>query len=187
MKRLSRNDVVVLCSAVFVAGMVGMSFAAVPLYRLFCQATGYGGTPQRAESAPGEMAARIITVRFDSNVDPALNWRFEPKQRQVQVRVGESKLVHFRAVNKDTKPVTGHAAFNVSPDIAAPYFDKIQCFCFTEQRLEAGQAVDMPVLFFIDPKILADRKSDGISTVTLSYTFYPAVGAKSAQLADETR
>ena len=178
--KLKRNDVVLVSCLAFVAGMVGLSFASVPLYRMFCQATGYGGTPQRVAAASQVVGERVITVRFDSNVDPALNWQFQPVQRSVQVKVGENKLVYFRATNRDAKPITGHAAFNVSPDIAAPYFDKIQCFCFTEQKLEAHQSIDMPVFFFVDPKILSDRRNDGVNTITLSYTFYPAVGAKLA-------
>ena len=178
--KLARNDVVMLSCLAFVAGMVGLSFASVPLYRIFCQTTGYGGTPQRVEAASQTTGERVITVRFDTNVDPALDWQFQPEQRSVQVKVGENKLVYFRATNRSAKPVTGHAAFNVSPDIAAPFFDKIQCFCFTEQRLEAHQSIDMPVLFFVDPKIAADHRNDDIGTITLSYTFYPAVGAKLA-------
>jgi cytochrome c oxidase assembly protein subunit 11 len=175
MKHLSKNDVVVLSCAVFVAVMVGMSFAAVPLYRLFCQATGYGGTPQRADAAPTSTDKRIITVRFDTNVDPAMPWRFQPEQREVAVHVGEQKLVYFRATNMAATAITGHAAFNVQPDNAARYFDKIQCFCFTEQKLEAHQSIEMPVVFFVDPKILADRGDENIGTITLSYTFYTAV------------
>ncbi len=177
MRRLSKNDVVVLSCTAFVAVMVGMSFAAVPLYRLFCQTTGYGGTPQRADTAPASVDSRVITVRFDTNVDAALPWRFQPEQRSVQVKVGEQKLVYFRATNMAAKPITGHAAFNVQPDNAARYFDKIQCFCFTEQRLNAGQSIEMPVVFFVDPKILKDRDDDDVSTITLSYTFYPAADA----------
>lgn len=178
--KLNRNDMVMLSCLAFVAGMVGLSYASVPLYRIFCQATGYGGTPQRVDTASKVTGERVITVRFDTNVDPALNWQFQPEQRSVQVKVGENKLVYFRATNRDSKPITGHAAFNVSPDIAAAYFDKIQCFCFTEQRLEAHQSVQMPVVFFVDPKIVADHNDDKIDTITLSYTFYPAVGAKLA-------
>lgn len=123
--RLKRNDVVLLSCLAFVAGMVGVSYAAVPLYRIFCQATGYGGTPLRVEQASQTVGERVVTVRFDTNVDPALDWTFQPEQRSVQVKVGENKLVYFRAINNTDKPVTGHAAFNVSPDIAAPFFDKI--------------------------------------------------------------
>ncbi|MGQ0741763.1 MAG: cytochrome c oxidase assembly protein [Alphaproteobacteria bacterium] len=174
--KLNRNDAVLLSCLAFVAVMVGASFAAVPLYRIFCQVTGYGGTPQRADAPSQAVGERVITVRFDSNVDPGLDWQFQPLQREVQVRVGENKLVYFRAKNNADVPVTGQAAFNVTPDIAAPFFDKIECFCFTEQTLAAHQSVDMPVFFFIDPKIVNDGRNDRVKTITLSYTFYPAAG-----------
>jgi len=180
MKRLSRNQVTVLSCAAVVVGMVGMSYAAVPLYYAFCRATGYGGTPNRADKAPDVVLDRLITVRFDTNVDPALPWSFEPVDRSVKVKVGENKLVFFRAENHSDKPVIGHATFNVQPDNAARYFSKIQCFCFTEQRLEAGQQVEMPVSFFVAPEILKDRNDDSVSEITLSYTFYPAANRKTA-------
>jgi cytochrome c oxidase assembly protein subunit 11 len=173
--KLSRNDTVLLSCVVGVAAMVGLSFAAVPLYYAFCRATGYGGTPNRADAAPGEVDNRTITVRFDTNVDPALAWSFQPVTRTVSVRVGENKLVFFRARNDDSISVTGHAAFNVEPEKAAVYFTKIQCFCFTEQKLAPGETVEMPVSFFIDPAILKDRDADGVTEITLSYTFYPSV------------
>jgi len=175
--KLKRNDAVLLSCAAFAAAMVGMSYAAVPLYRIFCQATGFGGTPRRVEAAPTTTGERVITVRFDTNVDPRLPWRFQPEQREVAVKVGEQKLVYFRATNESSQAITGHAAFNVQPDNAARYFDKIQCFCFTEQRLEAHQSVEMPVVFFVDPKIVTDKGDDSVATITLSYTFYPAVTA----------
>src|SRR5579864_1436906 len=130
--KLTRNDAVLASCFAFVIGMVGASYAAVPFYYMFCRATGYGGTPNRADAAPGAVGSRIITVRFDTNVDPALPWSFVPEARSVQVRLGEDRLVYFRAVNKATVPIVGHAAFNVAPDDAARYFTKIQCFCFTE-------------------------------------------------------
>src|SRR4051812_49125402 len=176
--RLTRNDAVLAGCFALVVGMVGASYAAVPLYYMFCRATGYGGTPNRADAAPGATGDRIITVRFDTNVDPALPWSFAPETRSVQVKIGEDRLVYFHAVNRSDKPVVGHAAFNVAPDNAARYFTKIQCFCFTEQRLEAGESVDMPVSFFVAPAILADRTGDNLSEITLSYTFYPATNQK---------
>jgi cytochrome c oxidase assembly protein subunit 11 len=180
MRRLSRNQVAVVSCLAVVVGMVGMSYAAVPLYYAFCRATGYGGTPNRAETAPSVIADRVITVRFDTNVDPALPWSFEPVERSVKVRVGENKLVFFRASNNSAAAIIGHASFNVQPDNAARYFSKIQCFCFSEQRLEAGQTVEMPVSFFVAPEILKDRNDDGVSEITLSYTFYPAANRKTA-------
>ena len=162
---------------VLVAGMVGLSFASVPLYRLFCQVTGFGGTPRiEADGPSGRVAVpdRQITVRFDSNVNSSLPWRFKPVQRQMDVRVGETALAHFTAENLAQDPAIGTATFNVTPHKAAQYFAKVQCFCFDEQRLEAGQRVDMPVSFFIDPEILDDPNAQDVSTITLSYTFFRA-------------
>ena len=177
---LSRNNTVVVSCLAVVIGMTGLAYAAVPLYDLFCRMTGYGGTPQRAESAPGPVGERVIIVRFDTNIDRALPWSFQPEQRAVQVKVGENRLVFFRAVNNSDHSIVGHATFNVVPDRAGRYFSKIQCFCFTEQRLDAGQSVEMPVSFFIDPAILTDRDGDHIHEITLSYTFYPAANQKAA-------
>lgn len=181
MKLLSRNNAVVVSCLAVVVGMVGLSYAAVPLYDLFCRVTGYGGTPQRAEAAPGAIGDRIITVRFDTNIDRELPWTFLPEQRAVQVKAGENRLVFFRAVNNSDRPIVGHATFNVVPDRAGRYFSKIQCFCFTEQRLEPGQSVEMPVSFFINPEILTDRDGGSIHEITLSYTFYAAVNQKAVE------
>jgi cytochrome c oxidase assembly protein subunit 11 len=175
---VSRNNTVLVSCLAVVVGMVGLSYAAVPLYDLYCRATGYGGTPQRASAAPGVVGDRVITVRFDTNTDAALPWTFQPEQRSVQVKVGENRLVFFRAVNNSNRPVIGHATFNVAPDLAGRYFSKIQCFCFTEQKLDPGQSVEMPVSFFIAPAILTDRDGDSLNEITLSYTFYPAVNQK---------
>ncbi len=172
--RWSRNHTVFAACAVLVLAMVGASYAAVPLYYLFCQATGYGGTPNRAAAAPGATGEGVITVAFDTNVDAKLPWVFEPEQRSVEVRLGEQRLVYFRATNTSDKPIIGHATFNVVPDDAARYFSKIQCFCFSEQRLNAGQSVEMPVVFFVAPEIASDRSTRTIRQITLSYTFYPA-------------
>jgi len=178
--RLTRNDAVLASCLAVVVGMVGASYAAVPLYYMFCRATGYGGTPNRANAAPGAIGDRIVTVRFDTNVDPALPWSFVPESRSVKVNVGEDRLVYFRAVNRSDKAIVGHAAFNVAPDTVARYFTKIQCFCFTEQRLEPGESVEMPVSFFVAPAILADRENDNVNEITLSYTFYPSTNQKPA-------
>ena len=155
-----------------VAGMIGLSFASVPLYRLFCQVTGFGGTPQVAERAPEAIAERVITVRFNADTDPALPWAFQPVQREVEVRVGEPALTFYRARNAGSGPVTGTATFNVTPLKAGAYFSKVECFCFTEQRLAAGEQVDMGVSFFVDPAILEDRNLDEVEAITLSYTFF---------------
>ena len=183
MKLLSRNNAVFVSCLAVVVGMVGLSYAAVPLYDLFCRVTGYGGTPQRAAAAPGAVGDRIINVRFDTNTDRELPWTFQPEQRSVTVKVGENRLVFFRAVNNSDRSIVGHATFNVVPDRAGRYFSKIQCFCFTEQRLDPGQSVDMPVSFFIAPEILTDPDGRGINEITLSYTFYPAIKQKAVEKA----
>ena len=171
---MRRNGATALALSGVVLGMVGLSFAAVPLYRLFCQVTGFGGTTQRAEEAPGATAGPLITVRFNTETASELPWQFHPLQREVKLRLGEEALVAFRATNKSSRPTVGTATFNVTPLKAGPYFDKIQCFCFEEQRLEAGQSVDMPVSFFVDPKMLEDRSTSEIRTITLSYSMFQA-------------
>jgi cytochrome c oxidase assembly protein subunit 11 len=160
--------------AVFVAGMVGMSFAAVPLYAMFCQVTGYGGTTQRADAAPEATLDRTITIRFDANVGNGLGWSFRPAAREVRVKLGEIGEVAYLAENRTRGVTTGSAVFNVAPGEAGAYFNKIACFCFTEQTLAAGERVEMPVTFFVDPAIADDPDLAGTNTITLSYTFYPA-------------
>jgi cytochrome c oxidase assembly protein subunit 11 len=153
--------------------MGALSFAAVPLYRMFCQVTGFGGTTQRAEKAPDVVLDRMVTIRFDANVVPGMAWSFEPEQRTMRVKVGENVLAFYKASNTSEGAITGTASFNVSPDIAGSYFSKIECFCFKEQTLAAGETVEMPVSFFVDPKIAGDRDADAVQEITLSYTFYP--------------
>jgi cytochrome c oxidase assembly protein subunit 11 len=172
-RRSTRDHVVGLSLAGLVAVMVGLSFAAVPLYRLYCQATGYGGVPQRAEQAPGEVLERTIRIRFDGNVAPGLPWSFAPVQQTMDVKIGETALAFFNATNTAATPITGRAAFNVAPDLAGRYFTKIQCFCFTEQTLAAGASIEMPVTFFVDPKIVENEDTKNMSEITLSYAFYP--------------
>jgi cytochrome c oxidase assembly protein subunit 11 len=167
-----KRALVGLVLAGVVAGMVGLSFAAVPLYRMFCQVTGFGGTPQVADAAPSTVLNRTIKIRFDTNVDKGLPWEFKSEQRAVDVRIGESALVFFKAQNPTNKPVSGTAGFNVAPEIAGRYFAKIECFCFQQQTLAAGQSIDMPVTFFVDPKIVEDESAKNIEEITLSYTFY---------------
>lgn len=186
MKRFSKNHTVVAGCVALVGAMAGLSYAAVPLYDLFCRATGYGGTPNRAESAPDTISDRIVTIRFDTNVDPQLPWAFAPEQRSVDVKVGENRLVYFHAENRASTAIVGHAAYNVAPENAARYFSKIQCFCFSEQRLEAGESVDMPVSFFVAPELLKDHRNDNLKEITLSYTFYPAVNRNRAASAVAT-
>jgi cytochrome c oxidase assembly protein subunit 11 len=170
--RTDKKGLVALALAGVVAGMVGLSFAAVPLYQMFCQVTGYGGTTQRADAAPDRILDKTVTVRFDANVDPNLPWTFVPEQRSMQVRIGESSLAFFKATNNSDKPLTGTAGFNVAPQAAGLYFAKVQCFCFTEQTLAPGQSIDMPVSFFVDPKFVDDESTVNIPEITLSYTFY---------------
>jgi cytochrome c oxidase assembly protein subunit 11 len=160
-----------IMSAIVLA-MVGLAFASAPLYRAFCEATGFGGTPLRAEKAPGAVAGEV-RVRFDANTHPGLPWRFEPEQTTVEVAPGAQTKIFYRAQNLSARAWTGQAAYNVSPDQVGKYFKKIQCFCFTEQTLKAGQKVDMPVVFFVDPAIKKDPDTKDIDEITLSYTFYP--------------
>jgi cytochrome c oxidase assembly protein subunit 11 len=155
-----------------VAGMVGLSYAAVPLYRLFCQVTGYGGTTRIATVAPDRIGARVITVRFDGNVAPGLAWKFMPEQKSIEVRVGETALAYYRALNVTGRSTAGTATFNVTPLQAGAYFNKIDCFCFSEQTLMPGQSADMPVSFFVDPAIEDDPDLRHVTTITLSYTFF---------------
>lgn len=158
-----------------VGGMVGLSFASVPLYRLFCQVTGFGGTLNtEAVSAPTATSETMVTVNFDANVNSDLPWVFKPVQRKVRVRLGEESLAHYTAMNVSGEPISGTATFNVTPYKAAPYFSKIECFCFTEQTLLPGQEVDMPVSFYVDPAILDDPNTSDVRLITLSYTFYPS-------------
>jgi cytochrome c oxidase assembly protein subunit 11 len=158
--------------ALMVAGMLALAFASVPLYRMFCELTGFDGTPLRAEKAPGAIAGQI-GVRFDANINKALPWRFEPVQETVRIAPGARTQILYRATNLTARTTTGTAVFNVSPEIAGQYFSKIECFCFSEQTLKGGQSVDMPVVFYVDPKIGEDRDTKGIDEITLSYTFYP--------------
>ncbi len=169
-----KNRRIALSCAAVVAGMVGLTFASAPLYDLFCRVTGFAGTPLRAASAPGATDAETatITVRFNSDISPGLPWQFQPVQREVRVKPGEETLIFYRASNQTTQAVSGQASFNVTPEKAGQYFNKIACFCFTEQRLEPGQSVDMPVSFFVDPDILKDPKTRDVTTITLSYTFF---------------
>jgi len=157
-----------------VGGMLALAYAAVPLYEAFCKATGFNGTPLVAQEGERPIVDRTVQVRFDSNVDPNLSWRFEPVQREIKVHLGEEKLVHFRATNVSQRPIVGTATYNVTPERTAGWFNKVQCFCFTEQLLQPGQSVDMPVVFFVDAEMAKDRRYDDIRTITLSYTFYEA-------------
>ena len=172
-----RNDrqhraVALWCLALVIA-MVGAAYASVPLYRLFCESTGFAGTPLRAPHGSDASLDKTITIRFDANVTSGMPWRFEPMQPTLDVKIGENALAFYRATNLADHAVAGMATFNVTPEPAGGFFNKIQCFCFTEQVLEPGQSVEMPVSFFIDPQIVNDRDGRSISLIVLSYTFYP--------------
>ena len=163
---------VLLILLAIIGGMALLTAVSPILYRAFCAATGFGGTPLRAERAPGAVAGQI-GVRFDANIHPGLPWKFAPEQTTVTIKPGAKTQIFYRAQNLSARPWTGQAVFNVTPDQAGKYFNKIQCFCFSEQTLKPGEKVDMPVLFFVDPKIMKDPDTKDISEITLSYTFYP--------------
>ena len=177
MKSPSRNSAVALPLVALVAGMVGLSFASVPLYRLFCQVTGYGGTTQRAEGGADRMLDREMVVRFDANV-AGLPWTFTPEVPQVHVKLGETALVNFVAENTGDRTTVGTATFNVEPGVTGVYFNKIECFCFTEQALAPGERIEMPVQFFVSPDLADDRNLEAIRTITLSYTFFAVPDAR---------
>ena len=155
-----------------VCGMVGLAFAAVPLYRLFCQVTGFGGTTQVAEAAPVEIGERVVTIRFNADTARDLPWYFKPEQREMKVRVGEMAMAFYNAENRSDRALVGSSTFNVTPVKAGVYFNKIECFCFEEQLLAPGERADFPVSFFVDPEIVEDRRLDDVTTITLSYTFF---------------
>lgn len=171
--------------AAVAVGMVGLAYASVPLYEIFCRVTGFGGTTQVAAAGADRVLGRTMTVRFDSNVNPELPWRFQPAQRSMKLRVGETGLAFYQATNTGRDTLVGTATFNVTPDKAGLYFDKIDCFCFTEQVLRPGETVDMPVSFYLDPDLAEDPKMDGVTTITLSYTFFRAQDqSKARQIAE---
>jgi cytochrome c oxidase assembly protein subunit 11 len=174
LRRRRRNGATVLLLVSVVAGMVGMSFASVPLYRLFCSATGFGGTTQRAVAAPTRIASGLITVRFEAQIAPGLDWEFRPLKDEISVHPGAQNQVFFRAVNRTTASVTARAIYNVTPTKAGIYFDKLQCFCFNNQTLAPGASVDMGVAFFVDPDILTDPSTSEVRSITLSYTMFRA-------------
>ncbi|HVZ14676.1 MAG TPA: cytochrome c oxidase assembly protein [Bauldia sp.] len=181
-RRINFGVTAAVC-VVFAAGMVGASFAAVPLYRIFCSVTGYNGTVRRAEAAPTRILDKTMTVRFDANVSGGLGWDFAPDVREVKVKIGEVKTVSFHAENLMSTTSTASAAFNVSPDTAGGYFNKLACFCFTQQTLPPHTPTELPVTFFIDPSVVNDVDMSNIDTVTLSYTFYPAAPPAQANAA----
>ena len=175
----ARNRKSAMLAGLLALAMVALGFAAVPLYRLFCQATGFAGTTGRADASdvPYKPAAGTILVRFDANANAGLPWRFRPEKNVEQVRIGERLMAFYIAENLSDRPVTGRATYNVSPDQAGGHFKKIDCFCFTEQTLQPGERVRMPVIYFVDPAILKDADAKDLTQITLSYTFYPVDSA----------
>jgi cytochrome c oxidase assembly protein subunit 11 len=171
---VSDNKGILVACVCLVAAMVGMSYAAVPLYRLFCQVTGYAGTTRQVADASGvEVSDREITVRFDANTAPDLNWNFYPAQRSVHIKLGETTRINYFVENKSDRDLTGTATFNITPQGLGAYFNKIECFCFTKTEVKAGDKLEMPVVFFVDPDMAGTEEAEGINTLTLSYTFYP--------------
>jgi cytochrome c oxidase assembly protein subunit 11 len=174
-RRQGRDLLVAFLCGGFVATMVGVSYAAVPLYSWFCRTTGFGGTTQIAKSAPArEIEGRTITIRFDSNVAAGLPWQFEPEQRTIDVKLGQVVTVYYTVTNETARVTTGQAGYNVAPPTAGIYFEKINCFCFTQQTMKPGERREMAVVFYVDPSLARDSEQDTLNTITLSYTFYPA-------------
>jgi cytochrome c oxidase assembly protein subunit 11 len=180
-ERRRNAKVALICGAMFF-GMVGAAYAAVPIYRAFCQITGFDGTPRRASAAAGQVLGQTVTIRFDANVRD-LPWTFTAEQTAQEAKIGETKLAFFKVRNNSDKPITARAVYNVVPEQAGPYFQKLQCFCFEDQTIAAGATVDMPVLYYIDPKYAADMNTKGKPEVTLSYTFFPSTNAAPKQAA----
>jgi cytochrome c oxidase assembly protein subunit 11 len=171
-RKLRRHTLTAAACGVFVAAMVGASFAAVPLYNMFCRVTGFAGTTQVSRIAPKHELARELTIRFDSNVMPGLPWKFEPEQNSIKLHIGEVATVHYKVINQAARTITAQASYNVSPPQIGAYFDKINCFCFTQQTMKPGETREMTVVFYVDPAIVGDRDQDTLDTITLSYTFY---------------
>lgn len=169
-----RRDIIIAgtCGA-FAALMVGAAYAAVPLYDWFCRTTGFAGTPLVATAAPDRILGRTVTVRFDSNVTPGLPWKFVPEQNTIEVRLGDVVTVNYKVINQAARTITAQASYNVAPPQVGGYFNKINCFCFTEQTLKAHETREMAVVFYVDPKLADDRDQNSLNTITLSYTFFP--------------
>jgi cytochrome c oxidase assembly protein subunit 11 len=186
---IGANKRVVMISTAVVVGMMGLGFASKPLYDTFCRVTGYGGTTRVAEIASDTIIDRDILIRFDSNINSDLDWSFKPVENTMTVKLGQNALAFYTAKNMSDKPLVGTASYNVAPIKAAPFFSKLECFCFTEQRLEPGEEVRMPVLFFVDPEMAKNERFDDIKTITLSYTFHNVDAPTMAALttADRTK
>jgi cytochrome c oxidase assembly protein subunit 11 len=167
-----------LACAGIVVGMVGLAYASVPLYSLFCKVTGFDGTPVVRDANASEVMDRTIAVRFDANVSPGLPWRFSPETPEVKVKLGETTTVLYKITNTGDRPSTGIATYNVQPDLAGTYFSKLECFCFTEQTLQPGESRESAVVFYVDPRLLQDSDVKDLTSITLSYTFFPSKGGK---------
>lgn len=176
--RKVNNGTILVSCLVFVGAMLGAAYASVPLYRLFCQVTGYNGTTQRVEQYSETVLNQTMRVTFDANTSNGLNWEFKPVDHMVEPRIGETVQINYKATNRSPVATTGMAVFNVTPMEAGAYFNKVQCFCFTETTLQPGETLEMPVVFFVDPEIVKAEETRNIKTITLSYTFYPSQGAK---------
>jgi cytochrome c oxidase assembly protein subunit 11 len=185
-----RNRRFLIGFSMLAVSMVGAGYASVPLYNIFCKVTGYGGTTQTAESGADEVLERMVTIRFDASLARGLDWEFRPLQLEQRLHIGENGLAQFRAVNHSDKPITGQASYNITPQKAGAYFVKLECFCFTEQTLQPGESVDMPVIYYVSPDIAEDKRLDDIKTITLSYTFFEKESdqtQKSASLTTKTK
>jgi cytochrome c oxidase assembly protein subunit 11 len=169
---LRRDMMVASVCGVVVAAMIGLSYASVPFYNWFCRTTGYGGTTQVSEKAPDQVLGRTIAIRFDSNVAPGLPWKFEPEENEIKVRIGEVTTAHYKVTNMAAREITAQAGYNVSPPQVGGYYNKINCFCFTQQTMKPGETREMTVVFYVDPSIAKDSDQDDLNTITLSYTFY---------------
>ncbi len=174
-RRMHRTAFICLSVAI---GMVGLAYASVPLYDLFCKVTGFNGTPVVRDNNASEITDRVISVRFDSNVAPGLSWSFSPEKPEVTVKLGETTTVYYKVTNTGDKPATGIATYNVQPDLAGTYFSKLECFCFTEQTLEPGETLESAVVFYVDPRLAQDSDVKDLSSITLSYTYFPSKAGK---------
>lgn len=172
MKRLSPEGRTATMLVGVVVTMGALAWAAVPFYDWFCRVTGFGGTTQISAGAPDEMLDEIVRVRFDANTDPNLDWTFRPMQTRMDLRIGENGLAFYEAVNNSDEVITGTASYNVAPEVSGYFFDKIECFCFTEQTLQPGERMEMPISFYVDPAIVNDRDASWVRDITLSYTFH---------------
>ena len=181
------NWIVAAACLAFFSGMIGVTYASAELYDLFCKVTGYGGTTQRVEQASAKILDKKIIVRFDANVAPGLPWEFQPVQRSVEIKIGETAKVSYSATSIFNAPTHGKATFNVTPELAGTYFNKLECFCFTDTELKPGETLEMPVVFFIDPEIVNEPDLKKLDTITLSYTFFPSSDEKPVAFAPQVK